>query len=76
MTAIKEMTLDQLKIEMKFAMRQLELHRPGVHGSCMQRCEKDHPCDAARKASATVHEVSEAMAERRDRIEQARVDWC
>lgn len=74
MTAIKEMTLDQLRTELLFATRMLELHRKGVHGSCLQRCEEDHPCATARSASAKVREVAEALADRRDRIAQASID--
>lgn len=76
MTAIREMTLDQLRGELTWSTRQLEVHRrDGDRNWCVRRCNEGFPCNQTRAASATVREVSEALAERRDRIAQARIDW-
>ncbi len=75
MTAIEDMDAKRLNAELVIAEGQLRSHRPGVHGSCRQRCEDPHPCKVARSAAQTIGEVSQALAERSDLIEQARADW-
>ncbi len=77
MTAIKDMSLDQLRGELQWSTRQLEVHRrDGDRIWCMQRCDEGFPCNQQLAASATVKEVAAALASRRDeRIEQVRAEW-
>lgn len=75
MTAIEEMSQKRLRAELVFAERQLHTHRLGVHGYCQQAWCGPYPCEVAREASRRLREVSEAIVERRDRIEKANAEW-
>lgn len=78
MKAISDMTLDELRDELVWSTRMLEVHRrDGERAWCVQRCDEGFPCNQREKASANIKAVSEALAERKDRIDQAwlRRDW-
>lgn len=76
MTAIKDMSLEQLRGELEWSTRQLEVHRrDGDRIWCIQRCDEGFPCDQSLAASAAVKEVSDVLVARRDRIEKANAEW-